>query len=314
MADRIAIVTGAGGFIGTAVCNELAAAGYTIRALVGPPESGIPAPAAAALNIWASITDGPALQALFAGPVDAVVHLAGPPSVRTSFEDPVGFAVAHTAGTAAMLEAARHARTARFVYVSSAEVYGRPQTDPVPESHALEARSPYGAAKIGAEQMVRAFGHAYGMRAVIVRPFSVYGVGMGQHALLPAIIGQLDTLGPIRLADLRPERDYCHVDDVARAIAAAAAADIGETLALNVGSGCATSVGDLAALVVRSAGQRRAIEADRAAGRPGNADILRLVADRTRASDVLGWEPRVSLAMGVRSMLQARGITPACAI
>jgi nucleoside-diphosphate-sugar epimerase len=297
------VVTGAGGFIGAAVCRAFAANGCEIRALVGAPGDLVDAPPGIALDMRATISDSAALLALLDRGADAVVHLAGPPSVRGSFDDPAGYASAHTGGTATLLDACRKAGITNIVYVSSAEVYGRPRTDPVAESHPLEARSPYAAAKIGAEQMVRAFDHAYGSASTIIRPFSVYGSRMGRHALLPAIIKQLASDGPVRLADLRPERDYCHVDDVARAIVTAAGIRRTGTIALNIGSGTGTSVRDLAQLALRLAGMEREIEDNPSARRPGNAEILRLVADRRLAAEILGWEPRISLESGIRDML-----------
>jgi len=298
---RVAL-TGAGGFIGAAVCRSLRTLGCEIHALVGPPGDDLEAPPGVAVAMRGAISDGAVLASLIEG-VDAVVHLAGPPSVRGSFDDPTGYANAHTGGTAAVLETCRKMGIDQIVYVSSAEVYGRPHTDPVDESHPLDARSPYAAAKIGAEQMVRAFDHAYGTRSAIVRPFSVYGPRMGAHALLPAILRQIGSPGPVRLADLRPERDYCHVDDVARAIVRATQTRHRETVAFNVGSGIGTSVRELAATVLRLAGLERPIEEEVAGRRPGQSDILRLVADRRLAAQLLGWEPQISLETGVRGML-----------
>ncbi|MGD0474494.1 MAG: NAD-dependent epimerase/dehydratase family protein [Candidatus Velthaea sp.] len=297
-------VTGAGGFIGTAVCRTLLNLGCEIHALVGPPGDVLEAPAGVTVALWGAISDALVLAPLIEG-VDAVVHLAGPPSVRASFDDPVGYVNAHTGGTAAVLETCRSMGIGQFVYVSSAEVYGRPRTDPVEESHPLDARSPYAAAKVGAEQLVRAFDHAYGTCSAIVRPFSVYGPRMGAHALLPAILRQLGSSGPLRLADLRPERDYCHVDDVARAIVGAARTPHRGTVALNAGSGIGTSVRELAETALRLAGLERSLEEDVAGRRPGQSDILRLVADRRLASQMLGWEPQISLETGVREMLSA---------
>jgi nucleoside-diphosphate-sugar epimerase len=303
VSERLIAVTGAGGFIGSAVCRRLVASGR-VHALIGPPgETGTPV-SGVARHAYAEIVDRDALADLFAG-ADAVIHLAGPPSVRASFDDPMRFARVHVEGTVAALDAARAARVARFVYVSSAEVYGRPQSDPVAETHPLEARSPYAAAKIGAEQMVRAYGHAFGLVSAIVRPFSVYGPEMGPHSLVRAIVRQLGDAGPLRLADLRPVRDYCFIDDVARAIDLATQAELAETVALNIGSGVGTSVAELARTAIQLSGRERELKEETANRRPGNAEILRLVADRTRAHELLGWEPNVTLAGGLLATIAA---------
>ena len=121
---------------------------------------------------------------------DVFVHLAGPPSVRRSFDAPQAYVQTHVAGTAAALAAAQRACVRRFVYISSAEVYGRPQVNPVPEDHPLRARSPYAAAKIGAEQLSGHFATAYAMETVILRPFSVYGPGVSESSLIGTILRQ----------------------------------------------------------------------------------------------------------------------------
>lgn len=303
---RTIAVTGAGGFIGTAVCRQLAAQGDAVYALVGPRDAEIVAPAGIERDVRGSIADPGVLAELLRGGVDAVVHLAGPPSVRASFDDPAGYVHAHTVGTANVLDACRTFAVGRCVYVSSAEVYGRPLRNPVDEDHRLDARSPYAAAKIGAEQLVRAFDHAYGTASTIVRPFSVYGPGMGQHGVIPAILRQLDAADAPRLNDVRPERDFCHVDDIARAIALATRAAHAQTTAINLGSGVGMSIGELARLLLTLVGRAGAVQSDAGTGRPGAADILQLVADRRRAEDVLGWRPAISLEAGLGALVATR--------
>jgi nucleoside-diphosphate-sugar epimerase len=303
MTERV-FLTGAGGFIGNAVARRLLAAGSEVRALTGPPGEARNAPLGVALAIAADICDGDALRALAAG-AHVAIHLAGPPSVRESFSAATAYVRAHAEGTAAVLEAARDAGIERFVYVSSAEVYGRPERNPVPESARLDARSPYAAAKIGAEFLVRAHAHAHGIAATIVRPFSVYGPGMNPYALIPAIVRQLESPGPIRLADLRPERDYCHVDDVADAIVIAAGPAAPGVRTFNAGSGIAISVAELARTIVALDGRTRSVEEKIGERRPGDSEILELVADPSHARDALGWVPGMTLEEGLRTVLGA---------
>jgi UDP-glucose 4-epimerase len=149
---------------------------------------------------------------------DAVIHLAGPPSVAASFDLPAEYARIHVGGTATVLDACRRLRIRRLVYLSSAEVYGQPQTNPVREDHPLEARSPYAAAKIGAEKFIESFAYSFALQSVILRPFSVYGAGLCSQSLIGAILHQARHGDSVRLATLAPIRDYCHVKDVATAI------------------------------------------------------------------------------------------------
>ncbi|MFY9708978.1 MAG: NAD-dependent epimerase/dehydratase family protein, partial [Candidatus Cybelea sp.] len=234
-------VTGAGGFIGAHACRYLSTRGYQVRGLLGPPDWRKAGGEDLAYAACFDIIDVGLLIELFLG-IDTIVHMAGPPSVRSSFDEPARFARTHVEGTAAVLEAARKSGVKRVVYISSAEVYQRSMADRVIENHPLEARSPYGAAKIGAEQMVRAFSCAYGLEAVILRPFSTYGPGMSVHSLVARVVSQLHESGPLRVADLRPVRDYCFVEDVARAIERAIVAPTRGVEVLNIGSGIGTSV------------------------------------------------------------------------
>src|SRR5262249_12438978 len=141
-------VTGAAGMIGSAVTRSLLGAGAEVRAHAGPggtDASWLPD----GIDVsFAEITDGDAVATLGAG-AEVVVHLAGPASVAESFADPDRHARDHVAGTATVLEACTAARVRRIVYISSAEIYGRPAANPVAEDAPAAPRSPYGAAKLG---------------------------------------------------------------------------------------------------------------------------------------------------------------------
>ncbi len=311
MKRRVVVVTGAGGLIGSAVVRALVARDdCEIRALVGPLHERVRPLPAGIPEVRAEITDEEALERLATGS-DVFVHLAGPPSVRRSFHAPQAFVRTHVAGTAAALAAAQRAYVPRFIYISSAEVYGRPQVNPVSEDHPLEARSPYAAAKIGAEQLVRVFATAYSMETIILRPFSVYGPGMSADSLIGAILRQA-TASPasaIELADLRPVRDYCYVDDVAEAIVLACG-DMpylgtpgrgSRCPVFNVGSGIGVDVAQLAEATLRALGCSIPIfeTVQGSKQRPGAAEIYRLIADPCHARKNLGWTARTPLQAGL---------------
>lgn len=305
------VVTGAGGFLGGAVVRALAAAApdaSLVRALVSAPSQPFVAPPAGVAVAQADIDDVDALAALFEGAA-CVVHLAGPSSVAASFEHPALFARAHAAGTAAVVEAATARDVPALVHVSSAEVYGQPQADPVTEDHPLAPRSPYGAAKACAEAML-VTAKRYRGRVAMVRPFSVYGPGQPGASLLSGVLRQaLDpATDEVVVADLRPVRDYCFVEDVAeaalRAAGAPRVAGDGAPRVYNAASGVGVAVAELAALAADVAaertGRRKPVREDPSRRRPGGADILHLVADVSRAARELGWAPRTPLREGLR--------------
>jgi nucleoside-diphosphate-sugar epimerase len=292
-------VTGAGGFLGPVVVDALARRGACVQAIIGPPDEKARIPAGATSTAQVDICDSSAVRKLVAG-ADAVVHLAGPASVAASFQDPSRTLRIHTEGTASVLEACRAEQIGKLIYVSSAEVYGRPVRSPVAEDHPLSARSPYGAAKIGAEKLIEAFVHAFGLRAVILRPFSIYGPGASSESLIPRIIDMARQGLPVLLRDLRPVRDYCFVTDLAEAIASACSLEDRGLEIFNIGTMRGTSVERIAALILDALGVTCSIQGGRERDRPGTSEIYELIADNRRAREVLGWEPTVPLQEGLR--------------
>jgi UDP-glucose 4-epimerase len=302
------LVTGAGGFLGRSICARLRAAGRPVRAWLGPVgdprashEPAVHGPEA----FQADICDGERARAAVAG-VSSVVHLAGPPSVAASMEHPVACVCAHVVGTAVLLDALhRGAPSARLVYVSSAEVYGQPTRSPVDEACPCAPRSPYGAAKLGAEEQVRAAARAWGLDARILRPFSVYGPGASPASLVAELLAQAAGPGAavLRLRDGRPVRDLVHVEDVAAAVQAALEGPSGAGMPTwNVGCGRGVAAGEVARLLARLTGPGVQVE-EGGAARVG--EIFALVADIAAIRRDLGWEPGIALEDGLAALLAA---------
>ncbi len=298
-------VTGAGGFIGSALLRRLSGVGVAVRALVGPPGVTVHASPRGVEAVAAEIDDAAAVASLVEG-CDTVFHLAGPASVAASFDAPAEFARVHVAGTATLLEASRRAGVARIVHLSSAEVYGVPERNPVAEWHRLQARSPYAAAKIGAERLIESYRLAYGLDAVVLRPFSVYGPRQSSGGVVGRVLLQVRAGDAVEVADLAPVRDFCFVEDVVDAMVAAAVErrDAGDAT-FNVGSGIGISIGELAGAATVAAKRALPIRARADADRPKRADIAELVADTRRIRSALGWRARTPLVEGLRRTLQS---------
>lgn len=304
MCSATVVVTGAGGFIGASLVRVLAGRGRSVRALMGPPGSSGHRPPEGVETISAEIDDRQAMGELVDG-ADAVIHLAGLPSVADSFRRPAEHARVHVAGTATVLEACRRAAVRRVVYLSSAEVYGQPETEPVSETHRLQARSPYAAAKIAAEHFIEAQVRAGAGEAVVLRPFSVYGPQQPNSSLLSTIISQARSGDRVRLVDLQPVRDYCYVDDVSDAIDRAVSVQLAKPFRVfNIGSGRGRSVRELAELTLEALGLTREIVEHGEHDRPARADIRRLIADPGRASRELEWRSGTSLRQGLLTTIR----------
>lgn len=301
LTGRRITVTGAGGMIGSAVVRRLHERGAIVRAHLGPPGAPSVPPPSGVVTAVADIADGSAIAELVAD-AQAVVHLAGPPSVAASFAHPVEFARAHVVGTATVLAGCRSAGVESLVYLSSAEIYGR-SAGPVAEDARPAPRSPYGAAKLGAEALVLAGCPPAGIRAVVLRPFSVYGPRSPAGSLVGRVARQGLFAERISVASLRPVRDYVHVEDVAVAVALALEAEAPGVY--NVASGCGTSVAELAGLVLRAVGRDLPVTEAPRADRPAGTDLPELVADVRRARDELGWRAAIALPDGIGPVIAA---------
>lgn len=294
---NVVAVTGAAGLIGSSAFAALVAAGIPVRILAGPAAETRRASLGAEMCIHADITDIASLESLFQG-VTTVVHAAGPPSVTESMQNPMEFMRVHALGTTAVLEACVRMHVRRIVHISSAEVYGNTSSQAVLESQPLLASSPYGAAKIGAEQMVRAFAIAGRVRAVVLRPFSVYGPGMSTDGVVAQFLRQAFSQSVIHVRDPRPVRDFCFISDIAQAVVSACSVPLKGFEVANLGSGIATSIGDLALLADELGGSCGTQE--RGEKRPAGTDVVRLVANTDHARDLLGWSATISLRDGLK--------------
>lgn len=297
LSGKTILVVGAGGFIGSAITECLVSLSARVRGLLGAPDQPAWDTSSSVETCRADIRDIDKLCELAEG-ADIVVHAAGPPSVKSSFEFPAAYASIHTIGTVTLLEACRRNAVPRFVYLSSAEVYGSPSAERVDENQPFQPCSPYGAAKAAAEIFVATMSRLSNVKSAILRPFSVYGPRQASESLVGTILHQALQEKCVQLNDLRPVRDYCYVGDLAEAVALACITD--ESCGVfNIASGEGTSVAQMAKLILGICHRDNLIQQKDQPAPPQEAEIFRLVANTERARNVLGWEPRTTLEDGL---------------
>jgi nucleoside-diphosphate-sugar epimerase len=208
------------------------------------------------------------------------------------------------------VEAARRSRVDHIVLVSSAEVYGFQELQPVPETAVLAPRSPYGAAKVGAEAVLGAATRSGWFDSTVLRPFSVYGPGQPGHTLLSQLVAAAVAGRRVSVVDPSPVRDFVFVGDVVEAVLAAcdrsrsSGSRTRSHLCCNVASGQGRSVGEVAEMVSERFGTG---EAPEVAGATRPSDIPMLVGDTARASMVLGVEASTLFADGLELTVDAIG-------
>ncbi len=293
------LVTGAGGFIGSHLVEQLVIRGYQPRAMVRYTSTSsrgwldsLPADVAAEVEVvTGDVRDAAAVRQHMTG-CDAVAHLAALIGIPYSYVAPDSYVATNVVGTLNIVQAARSLDLARVVHTSTSEVYGTALRVPIDEDHPLQGQSPYSASKIGADQMALSFHRSFGTPVTVVRPFNTYGPRQSLRAIIPTIIAQLvQGDSRLRLGSLHPTRDLTFVTDTARGFIAALESNDAVGQVVNLGSGFEISIADLA----RSIGGLMGIEVDFVEDpnrlRPEASEVERLWADARRARTLLGWSP-----------------------
>jgi NAD dependent epimerase/dehydratase len=302
------LVTGAAGFIGSHVVEELLEHQYTVRALAHyNSESRV-----GNLRFVDAGSRGERLEIVFGDVCDgrfvletaknceAILHLAALIGIPYSYVAPASYLETNIRGTMNVLEAARTVGVRRVVVTSTSEVYGTALYTPIDESHPLQAQSPYSASKIGADKLAESYARSFAVPVVVLRPFNTYGPRQSARALIPTILSQLKADPPaLSLGNLAPKRDLVYVTDTARAFRLALERKSIEGETIHFGSGRALSVAEIAALCMKVTGQEVEIDEDPDRVRPESSEVGLLLANSDKASRLLGWSPTVSLEEGL---------------
>ncbi len=294
------LITGAAGFLGSALANQLARDGHQVRGL-DDLSRGDPAVLDDSVHFTrGDVNDRPKLWTLLQD-VDCVYHLAARVSVPESILYPREYNAVNVGGTVSLMEAMRDVGVRRVVFVSSGAIYGRQGEQPLQESAPPRPDSPYAVSKLSSEFYVRTIGQLWGIETVSLRVFNAYGPG--QHLppshppVIPNFLWQAVRNGSIVIhGDGRQTRDYVYVDDVVRAMIAAATAPTVDGLVINVGSGTEVSVRGLARTITELTQSRAEVIYNPRT----SSGVDRMCADLTLAREKLGFEPHVPLEEGLQ--------------
>lgn len=207
-------------------------------------------------------------------------------------------------GTFNILRSANQYGVEKFVHISTAEVYGEVKDMPINEETPLKARSPHISSDISAEKLVEGYYSFHNLPVTIARLFNTYGPMQSEGAVIPTIISQGLTEPKLRLGDMHSVRDFIYVDDVTLGLIKMAEApeSIGE--AINLGSGQGISIEELSNKIIGLIGSEAEIIFDATRIRLQNHRIAQLVADVTKAKNLLGWEPKVSIDSGLEQTIK----------
>jgi NAD dependent epimerase/dehydratase len=305
------LVTGAGGFIGSHLTEDLVKLGARVRAMVhynsrsdwGRLEALAPDTKAKLEIIPGDIRDAFWVKEAVRG-CEIVFHLASLIAIPYSYTAPQSYVSTNINGTLNVLQACREERTPKVVHTSTSETYGTARYVPIDEGHPLQSQSPYSATKIAADKMAESFHRSFGLPVVILRPFNTYGPRQSARAVIPTIISQALSQNVVELGSLEPVRDLTFVKDTVTAFVKAA--EIGESVGevINIGSGKGIQIGALAKLVAELLEKNIQINHSEERERPKESEVWKLVCDASKAKQLLGWKPGISIREGLKTTIQ----------
>lgn len=299
------LITGGAGFMGSHLCEKYTKEKHTVICLDNFMNGNL-------INIRhllnyrnfklinGDIRDSDLLEKVVRD-VDVIFHLAAQIHVDRSIIEPKLTYEVNVLGTQNILEAARIYDVRKVIYTSTSEVYGSAQYVPMDENHPLDAPHPYGASKIAADRVCYAYSQTYGMDISIMRPFNTFGPkqkdsGYG-GAISIFVKRTLNGMPPIIYGDGSQTRDYTYIKDMVKAFDAVL--DHNEPIIepINFGTGREIKIIDLANKIIDLCGRSSNIRPVHVEPRP--EEVERLVAETSRAKELLGWEPEYTLEDGL---------------
>jgi len=301
------LVTGADGFIGSHLTEELVNQGHKVKAFAYYNS----------FNSWGwldsiskdimnevevftgDVRDPNGVRESMKG-IDEVFHLAALIAIPFSYHSPDTYVDTNIKGTLNVLQAAKDLETSRVLITSTSEVYGTAQYVPIDEKHPFQGQSPYSATKIGADRLAESFYRSYNMPISIVRPFNTYGPRQSSRAVIPTIITQLLAgIEEIKLGSLTPTRDFNYVKDTVRGFIEIARAQntIGEEI--NIATQQEISIGQLAEELIRQINPNASIVCDDQRLRPEKSEVNRLLGSNEKIKRLTNWEPSYSFDQGL---------------
>lgn len=301
------LVTGADGFIGSHLVEELVRRGHKVRAFVYYNSFNswgwldtIPRETLKRIEIFSGdIRDPNGVLEACQG-IDVIFHLAALIGIPFSYHSPDSYIDTNIKGTLNILQAARKTGAKKIVHTSTSEIYGTAQYVPIDERHPVNPQSPYAASKSGADELALSFYRSFNLPVTILRPFNTFGPRQSARAVIPTIITQvLSGEKTIKLGNVHVKRDFNYVSNTVDGFLALAAESKAVGKIFNVGSGREATVEEVLAMVRSITGKKFQVQLDRDRLRPGKSEVERLQCDATQLKEICGWKPNVDLEKGL---------------
>ena len=305
------LVTGAGGFIGSHLTEELVKLGVSVKALVKYNSRNdwgllemLPKDLQKSIEVVPGDIRDPYMVKKAVSGCDVVFHLASLIAIPYSYKAPTSYVDTNIGGTINVLQAALETGIEKFIHTSTSEVYGTAQYTPIDEKHPLQGQSPYSASKIGADKIVESYCLSFDMPVTTIRPFNSFGPRQSARAIIPTIITQAIQKDSVEVGQLDTIRDFTFVKDtVAGFLKIAECNDtLGETV--NIGSGKAITINDLAELIFRLMDKQKPIVSRQDRLRPQKSEVMKLLCDNRKAYHLMNWRPETNFKQGLQETIE----------
>jgi len=304
-----ALITGADGFIGSHLVENLLAKGYKVRALSYYNS----------FNNWGwleglehqnlEVVSGDVRDYHFClkitEDIDIVFHLAALIAIPYSYVAPDSYIDTNVKGTSNICLAAMNNGIKKIIHTSTSEVYGSARYVPIDELHPTQPQSPYSASKIAADAIAMSYFNTFDLPLIIARPFNTYGPRQSARAIIPTIISQIASgIDKVKIGDLTPTRDLNFVKDTCNGFMALANSEnaIGETI--NIGSNFEISMGDLFNKIASLMNSNAIPVEDKMRIRPSKSEVTKLWCDNTKIKSLTGFKPQYSLDEGLKETIE----------
>lgn len=306
------LVTGAEGFIGSHLTEELVKKGYLVKAFVlynSFNSNGwldtLPKDIMDSVEIFqGDIRDPHGVKKAVEG-TEAVFHLAALIAIPFSYHSPDAYVDTNVKGTLNVLQAARENGSERVLVTSTSEVYGTAQYVPIDENHPYQGQSPYSATKIGADRLAESFYRSFGLPVTIVRPFNTFGPRQSARAVIPTIIMQLIAgRQEIRLGSLTPTRDFNYVKDTVNGFVSIYEAEKTVGQEINIATRQEISIGALADELIHQINPKARVVCEEQRLRPEKSEVNRLLGDNTKIRELTNWQPQYTFEQGLAETIR----------
>lgn len=305
------LVTGAGGFIGSHLCEALLELGADVTAMIhyhsrgdwGSLEFLAPSLKASLKIIAGRIEDASFVSRQMKGK-EFVFHLAALIAIPFSYQAPLSYVHTNIEGTVNVLEAARAHEVERLVHTSTSETYGTAIYTPIDEKHPLQGQSPYSASKIAADKLAESYYLSFNLPVSIIRPFNTFGPRQSARAVIPTIVTQALTQSAIRLGALDPVRDLNYVKDTVDGFIQIAESENSVGEVINIGAGWGITIGELSTRILGIMGLQKPVLLDEQRLRPEKSEVFQLICDNRKASEKIGWTPSHPFEEGMKKTIE----------